>query len=154
MHELLLVVFAACLQPNRRCHPALWPQNHDFLTSTTTEQSALSVSNLTQHQENARRFPDANQTWGGGSRGARGGWVGGNVPPGSPGARRPTGRPPARTAAAARPPGHLPEEQEIRKTANANFAAAPMFPRRRGSRSKFSLDIQFPGSSSETNLLV
>lgn len=57
-------------------------------------------------------------------------------------------------AAAARPPGHLPEEQEIRKTANANFAAAPMFPRRRGSRSKFSLDIQFPGSSSETNLLV
>lgn len=49
---------------------------------------------------------------------------------------------------------HLPEEQEIRKTANANFAAAPIFPRRRGSRRKFSLDIQFPGSSSETNLLV
>lgn len=49
---------------------------------------------------------------------------------------------------------HLPEEQEIRKTANANFAAAPIFPRRRGIRRKFSLDIQFPGSSSETNLLV
>ena len=49
---------------------------------------------------------------------------------------------------------HLPEEHEIRKTANANFAAAPIFPRRRGSRRKFSLNIQFPGSSSETNLLV
>lgn len=49
---------------------------------------------------------------------------------------------------------HLPEEQEIRKTANANFAAAPIFPRRRGSRRKFSLDIQFSRSSSETNLLV
>lgn len=40
---------------------------------------------------------------------------------------------------------HLPEEQEIRKTANANFAAAPIFPRRREIRRKFSPDIQFPG---------
>ena len=147
------------MQPNRRCHPVLWPQNHDFLTSTTTEQALLSVTSLTQNEENSWRFPDHSQTLGGGSRGARVGG-GGELPRlhrSSPTQQQP--RPPAAAASSRCSPAaprsrHLPEEQEIRKTANANFAAAPIFPRRRGSRRKFSLDIQFPGSSSETNLLV
>ena len=129
--------------------------NHDFLTSTT-EQSVQPVRQPNSKPEKFMEVSRSQSDLAGGSRGARGA----GKPPQGP---RELADPPTTAAASSGGGGsspaaprsvHLPEEQEIRKTANANFAAAPIFPRRRGSRRKFSLDIQFPGSSSETNLLV
>lgn len=143
----------------------LWPQT---MTFSLPQQSSHSYqfANLTQNEKHSWRCPDHNQTWGVGAEGLQ---VGENLP-GLHWSSRTQQQPRPTTTAAASSGGggggssssspaaprsmHLPEEQEIRKTANANFAAAPIFPRRRGIRRKFSLDIQFPGSSSETNLLV
>lgn len=138
LHKFSLVVFAASQQPNQRCHRVLWPQTMTFPLA---------------QQHGTQPISSPNQPKTSGSRGdfqivrAAGLGAGKASAPELPSRQQPATAPPRRLL-------HLPEEQEIRKTANANFAAAPIFPRRRRSRRKFSLDIQFPGSSSETNLLV
>lgn len=125
-------------QPNQRCHRVLWPQTMTF--SLAQQHSTQPISS--PHQPKTSGIHGDFEMIGAAGLGA-----GKASARELPSRRHPATAPPRRLL-------HLPEEQEIRKTANANFAAAPIFPRRRRSRRKFSLDIQFPGSSSETNLLV
>lgn len=98
--------------------------DHDFLTFTTTQHSTVISwpSRLHTQQDFMEVFPDPQSDLGVAAEGL------GGVRASLPAARRELSHP---TTIAPRRQ-HLPEEQEIRKTANANFAAAPIFPRRWG----------------------